>query len=80
MPLSYILINVESGMEEEILKELRKIPNVKECHRLYGIYDVIEKVEAESMDALKQIATWTTRFFSCLSTNGARYHQPHLSA
>ena len=61
MPLSYVLINVELGSEEEILNEVRKIPSVKECHRLYGIYDMIAKVEADSMDTLKQVVTWKIR-------------------
>ena len=61
MPMSYVLINVELGSEEEVLKEIRKIPNVKECHRLYGIYDMIARVEADSMDTLKQAVTWKIR-------------------
>jgi DNA-binding Lrp family transcriptional regulator len=61
MTLCYVLINVETGSEEKVLEEIRKIPNVKECHRLYGIYDVIAKVEADSMDGLKEIVTWKIR-------------------
>ena len=61
MPLSYVLINVELGSEEEVLDEVRKIPNVKECHRIYGIYDMTAKVEADSMDGLKEIITWKIR-------------------
>jgi DNA-binding Lrp family transcriptional regulator len=61
MPLGYVLINVELGTEEEVLKEVRKIPNVKECHRMYGIYDMIAKIEAESLDTLKQVVTWKIR-------------------
>ncbi|MGA2791650.1 MAG: Lrp/AsnC ligand binding domain-containing protein [Candidatus Bathyarchaeia archaeon] len=61
MPVSYVLINVELGSEEAMLKEVRKVPNVKECHRLYGIYDMIAKVEADSMDGLKEIITWKIR-------------------
>jgi len=44
-----------------VLSEVRKIPNVKDCHRVYGVYDMIAKVEAESMDSLKQIVTWKIR-------------------
>ena len=44
-----------------MLSEVRKIPNVKDCHRVYGVYDMIAKVEAESMDSLKQIVTWKIR-------------------
>ena len=61
MPLGYVLINVELGSEEAVLREVSKIPNVKECHRLYGIYDMIAKVEADSLDTLKQVVTWKIR-------------------
>lgn len=61
MPVSYVLLNVDPGSEENVLKEVRKAANVKECHRVYGIYDMIAKVEADSMDALKEIITWKIR-------------------
>jgi DNA-binding Lrp family transcriptional regulator len=61
MPVSYVLINVEPGSEEEVLKEVRKLPNVKDCHRIYGIYDMIAKVEGDSMDGLKEVITWKIR-------------------
>jgi len=54
-------MNVEVGAEEKVLEGVRKVPNVKECHRLYGLYDVIAKVEADSMDTLKQVVTWKIR-------------------
>jgi DNA-binding Lrp family transcriptional regulator len=54
-------MSVEVGSEEKVLEELRKIPNVKECHRVYGIYDAIAKVEADSMDGLKEIVTGKIR-------------------
>lgn len=61
MPLSYVLMNVELGSEEKVLEEVRKVPNVKECHRIYGVYDMIAKVEADTMDKLKEIVTWKIR-------------------
>ena len=61
MPLPYVLLNVELGSEEKVVNEVRKIPNVKECHRTYGVYDMIAKVEADSMDKLKEIITWKIR-------------------
>jgi len=61
MPLSYVLMNVQTGSEEKVLSEVRKVPNVKECHRVYGVYDLIAKVEADSMDGLKEIVTWKIR-------------------
>ena len=61
MPLAFILINSELGKEEDVLKELRSIENVKEVHFVYGVYDIIAKVEAESMEKLKEIVTFKIR-------------------
>jgi DNA-binding Lrp family transcriptional regulator len=61
MPLSYVLVNVELGSEEKVLKEVRGVPHVKECRRIYGTYDMIVKVEADSMDELKEVITWKIR-------------------
>jgi DNA-binding Lrp family transcriptional regulator len=61
MALSYVLMNVELGAEEKVLKEVRNMPNVKECNRVYGVYDMIAKIEADSMDQLKEIISWKIR-------------------
>ena len=61
MPIAYVLINSEIGAEEEVLAELKKIKNVKEAYVVYGVYDVIAKVKADSMDKLKDIVTWQIR-------------------
>jgi len=56
-----VLINAEIGSEDEVLKELKKLPNVKESYVVYGVYDIVAKVEAESMDKLKEVVTWKIR-------------------
>jgi DNA-binding Lrp family transcriptional regulator len=61
MPVAFVLINAELGKEQGILKELRSIPSVKEAHFVYGVYDIITKVEAESMEKLKEIVTFKIR-------------------
>jgi len=60
MPLAFVLLNAEAGSEDEVVEELRKIANVKESYAVYGVYDIVAKVEAESMDKLKEI-TWKIR-------------------
>jgi len=57
MPHAYVLINVESGGEDEVLIALEKINNVEESYFSYGIYDIIIKVKAESMEKLKEMVT-----------------------
>jgi DNA-binding Lrp family transcriptional regulator len=44
-----------------VVNELRKIDAVKEAFIVYGVYDVIVKVEADSMDKLKEIVSWKIR-------------------
>lgn len=61
MPTAFVLVNTEIGCEEEILEELKKIPNVKEAYAVYGVYDIIAKVEAGTMDELKEVISWRIR-------------------
>lgn len=61
MPQAFVLINSEIGAEEELLKDLKKIESVKEAYSVYGVYDIIVKVEADTMERLKEIVTWKIR-------------------
>jgi len=61
MPIAFVLISAELGEEKNLLKQLRSIDHVKEAHFVYGVYDVIVKVEAENMDKLKEIVTYNIR-------------------
>ena len=61
MPLAFVLVNAEVGSEDEVGEQLRKITNVKESYAVYGVYDIVAMVEAESMDKLKEIITWKIR-------------------
>jgi DNA-binding Lrp family transcriptional regulator len=61
MPTAFVLINAETGSETEILMILRKMENVKEAYGVYGVYDIIARVEAESLDQLKEMITWKIR-------------------
>ncbi len=57
MPQAFVLINVESGSEEEVVGDLKKIDGVTEAYFSYGVYDIIAKVKAESMEKLKEMVT-----------------------
>ena len=59
--VAYVLINTEIGSESEVLEAVNKIKNVKEAYAVYGVYDIVAKIEAESMDKLKEIVTWKVR-------------------
>ncbi len=57
MAKAFVLINAEIGAEDEVLKELKGMAEVKEAHVVYGVYDIISRIEADTMDELKDIVT-----------------------
>ena len=57
MPTAYVLLNTEIRAESQVLKALRQVEGVKEVHNLWGVYDLIANVKAESMEELKSIIT-----------------------
>jgi len=61
MPTAFVMINTEIGSEKEILDEIRKIDAVKESYMVYGVYDIVATVSADTMDNLKEIVTWNMR-------------------
>jgi len=61
MPMAFVLINAEIGSEEEVMKELKKVEGVVEAYVVYGVYDVVAKIKADTMDRLKDVVTWHVR-------------------
>jgi DNA-binding Lrp family transcriptional regulator len=55
MPSSYVLVNIESGAEDFVLNQIKSIQEVKEAFVTFGMYDLIAKVSADTMDELKGI-------------------------
>lgn len=54
MTIAYVLINVTSGAEEEVIEKLKKLENVTEAYVTYGSYDILVKIEADSLDKIKE--------------------------
>ncbi|MEJ2271907.1 MAG: Lrp/AsnC ligand binding domain-containing protein [Candidatus Bathyarchaeota archaeon] len=46
---------------KDVIGALEKIGSVKETYMVYGVYDIIALVEAETMAKLKEIVTWSLR-------------------
>jgi DNA-binding Lrp family transcriptional regulator len=61
MPKAFVLINVESGSEEEVLEQIKKIEGVEEAYYSYGVYDIITKIAADSMEKLRETVTRKVR-------------------
>lgn len=62
MPTTYILINSDLGSDVEIIQKIKQIlgeeKGIKyEIQGVYGVYDIIVKITADSMDLLRSIIT-----------------------
>lgn len=64
MPAAYVLFNVDAGLEEKVLKDARSIGGVEEAYVSYGVYDLVLKVTADSMEHLKELVTHKLRGIS----------------
>ncbi len=62
MPTTYILINSDLGSDVAIIQKIKQIlgdeKGIKyEIQGVYGVYDIIVKITADSMDLLRSIIT-----------------------
>ena len=61
MPKAFVLMNAELGSEDSIVNELKKLEGVKEVYQVYGVYDIVAQVEANTMERVKETITWKLR-------------------
>lgn len=55
MPSAYVMISTELGSEEQVVKALETLPQIKETYIVYGIYDLITRVEFADKQELSEI-------------------------
>ena len=65
---AYVIIHCDQAKEDLVLRDLNKIPEVKEADVVYGSYDVIGKIEAESHKELENIITKKVRKLNFVTT------------
>lgn len=61
MPTAYVLINCDLGSEDDIIRDLKKLPEAVEVSGVYGVYDIIAKIRSDTMDKLRETITWHVR-------------------
>jgi DNA-binding Lrp family transcriptional regulator len=47
-------MNTELGQEAAVVESLKQVKEIRAVNALYGIYDVIAEVEADSMEKIKE--------------------------
>lgn len=62
MPTAFILLNSDLGTDQEIIVKIKEILGVEkgikfEVQGVYGIYDIVVKIEADNPDHLRSIIT-----------------------
>jgi DNA-binding Lrp family transcriptional regulator len=53
--MAYVLLNTEIGAERDVLEQLKHREGVQEAFTVFGIYDIIARVEADSTNELTKI-------------------------
>lgn len=61
MATAYVLLNCELGSEESIIGQLKGLDGVKEVHGTFGAYDILAKIESDTVEKLREIITWKIR-------------------
>ena len=61
MVTAYVLISCDLGFDAEIIHEIKQLEDVKEVHGIFGAYDILVKVESDSIEHLKDVITWKIR-------------------
>jgi DNA-binding Lrp family transcriptional regulator len=61
MPTAFVLIGVEAGSERGVIDQLKALNNVKDVYPVYGVYDIVAKIQASSERELKETITYRLR-------------------
>lgn len=54
MALAFVFVNCRIGSAKVVLDEIKRIPEVTEANALSGTYDIISKVEANTIEEVKR--------------------------
>jgi DNA-binding Lrp family transcriptional regulator len=62
LPIAFILLNSDLGSDQEIITKIKEMLAVEkgikfEVQGVYGIYDIVVKIEADNSDHLRNIIT-----------------------
>lgn len=61
MNAAFVLINTDMGADVEVGDALKKIDAVKDVYGVYGVYDLVIRIEAENLQQLKDVISSNIR-------------------
>jgi DNA-binding Lrp family transcriptional regulator len=54
MAEAFVLVNCDAGSQQEVVEELEAISSVADVKKVFGVYDVVAKVESQSPQEIKK--------------------------
>lgn len=54
MAMAYVLLNSDLGFKKDVMEVLKDIPEVMEAFMVYGVFDIIIRLEADTVGDLKE--------------------------
>jgi len=61
MAIAYVLISCDLGFDAEIIDELKQVGDVKEVRGVFGVYDIVVKLESANAEILRDTIIWKIR-------------------
>lgn len=68
METAFVLMSTRTGSETDVLKKVRGINGVEEAFVVYGVYDIVAKLKANTMGELKEIVLQCIRKRSSITS------------
>lgn len=54
-PRAIVLIQTDTGVEASVMNELYKLPEVLDVYIVYGIYDIVAIIEADTLEKIREV-------------------------
>jgi DNA-binding Lrp family transcriptional regulator len=61
MTTAFVLLNTAVGTEADVLREIKKIPDIEEATLVYGSFDIVLRINSDSLVDLKHTVAWKIR-------------------
>ena len=55
MVLAVVLVNTDMAEQDKVLERIKQVNGVEEAHALWGVYNLLVKISANSIERLKEI-------------------------
>jgi DNA-binding Lrp family transcriptional regulator len=58
---AYVMMICEQGAEQAVIEQLERLEGVREIERTYGSWDILARIQTESIESLRELITMKIR-------------------